>query len=184
MKNILFFGDSLTAGYGLQNASLESFPSLIEKQIREACFGYKIINAGVSGETSRGGLDRIDLLLHIPIDVFVLELGANDIIRGINPSETEKNLQHIIEKVKNKNPNVVLVLLGMEIPAFLGGNLGADFRKVFRSVANKNQMHFLPFLLDGVAGLPHLNLQDGLHPSAEGYKLIAKNVWKLLKEFL
>lgn len=184
MKNILFFGDSLTAGYGLQNASLESFPSLIDKRIKDACFGYKVINAGVSGETSRGGLDRIDFLLHIPIDVFILELGANDLIRGINPSETERNLQFIIEKVKNKNPEAILVLLGMEIPAFIGGTLATDFKKVFRSVANKYKMNFLPFLLDGVAGIPHLNLRDGLHPSAKGYELIAENVWKLLKSFL
>lgn len=184
MKNILFFGDSLTAGYGLQNPSLESFPSLVEKELREACFGYKVINAGISGETTKGGLDRIDLLLHQPIDVFVLELGANDLLRGINPNHTLKNLQAIIDKVKFKNPSVRLVLLGMELPLFIPGNVAAEFRGVFRKVAENNEMDFLPFLLDGVVGIQKLNLKDGLHPSAEGYKIIAKNVWKLLKTFL
>lgn len=184
MKNILFFGDSLTAGYGLLNPSIESFPALIEKKIREACFGYKVINAGISGETTKGGLERIDLLIHQPIDVFVLELGANDLLRGINPNHTRKNLQTIIDKVKQKNPAVRLVLLGMELPAYIAGSLALEFRGVFRKVAEDNQMDFLPFLLDGVAGISHLNLKDGLHPSAEGYKIIAENVWKLLKTFL
>ncbi len=184
MKNILFFGNSLTAGYGLFNPSLESFPALIEKKLREACFGYKVINAGISGETTKGGLDRIDLLLNQPIDVFVLELGANDLLRGINPNHTRKNLQAIINKVKQKNPNVRLVLLGMELPAYIAGNMALEFRGVFRKIAEDNQMDFLPFLLDGVAGIRHLNLNDGLHPSAEGYKIIADNVWNLLKTFL
>ncbi|HEX7367699.1 MAG TPA: arylesterase [Pelobium sp.] len=184
MKNILFFGDSLTAGYGLVNPQKDSFPALIEKKIREACFGYKVINAGVSGETSKGGLNRIVTKLNEPIDVFVLALGANDLLRGISPLQTKQNLQNIIEKVKHKNQNVKLVLLGMEFPDIFPFPQVSAFRNVFKDLATKNGMDFLPFLLEDVAGKPQLNLPDGLHPTAEGYKIIAENVWKMLKPTL
>lgn len=184
MKNILFFGDSLTAGYGLANPAKDSFPALIEKKIREACFGYKVINAGVSGETSQGGLSRISSKLNEPIDVFVLALGANDLLRGISPVQTTHNLQSIIDKVKLKNPEVHLVLLGMEFPDMFPFPQLRAFRNVFKDLATKNQMDFLPFLLKDVAGKPKLNLPDGLHPTAEGYKIIAENVWKMMKTFL
>lgn len=184
MKNILFFGDSLTAGYGLANPSKDSFPALIEKKIREACFGYKVINAGVSGETSQAGLNRISSKLNEPIAVFVLALGANDLLRGISPIQTSQNLQNIIDKVKHKNPKVHLVLLGMEFPEEFPFPQLKAFRSVFQELAIKNNMDFLPFLLKDVAGMPHLNLPDGLHPTAEGYKIIGENVWGLMKRFL
>nr|WP_294899970.1 arylesterase [uncultured Pedobacter sp.] len=184
MKNILFFGDSLTAGYGLANPSKDSFPALIEKKIRAACFGYKVINAGLSGETSQGGLNRISIVLNEPVDIFVLGLGANDLLRGINPVQTTQNLQSIIDQVKLKNPAVHLVLLGMEFPDIFPFPQLNAFRNVFRDLATKNKMDFLPFLLKDVAGIPRLNLADGLHPTAEGYKIIAENVWKLMEPFL
>jgi acyl-CoA thioesterase-1 len=175
LKNILFFGDSLTAGYGLLNVSLEALPALLP---------YHVINAGVSGETSAGGLARVDLLLHQQVDVFVLELGANDILRGIPPQTTAKNLQAIVDKVKARYPQAKLVLLGMELPAWIPGGFAAAFRAVFSQVARANQMAFVPFLLDGVAGVTHLNLRDGLHPTAAGYQIIADKVWPVIRPLL
>jgi acyl-CoA thioesterase-1 len=184
LKNILFFGDSLTAGYGLLNVSLESLPALIQGKIMQDKLAYHVINAGVSGETSAGGLARIDLLLNQPLDVFVLELGANDILRGIPPKTTANNLQAIINKVKGKYPNAKMVLLGMELPGWIPGAFVAAFRTVFSQVAKDNQMAFVPFLLEGVAGIAHLNLRDGLHPTAAGYKIIADKVWPTIRPLL
>ncbi len=184
MKNILFFGDSLSAGYGLVNPSLESFPALIERKLRDDFYGYKVINAGVSGDTTRGALTRLDLLLNYTIDVFVLELGANDFLRGINTKETAQNLQLIVNKVISKYPLAKLMLLGMEIPDFLAGGYAREFRAIFKDLAKANKMLLLPFLLDGVAGKLKYNMPDRLHPTAEGYKIIAENVWQLLKNIL
>lgn len=184
MKNILFFGDSLTAGYGLLNVSLESLPALIQAKIMAGKLPYHVINAGVSGETSAGGLARIDLLLNKPVDVFVLELGANDILRGIPPQTTANNLQAIVNKVKAKYPQVKMALLGMELPQWIPGAFAGTFRAVFKQVAQANHMAFVPFLLDGVAGVAHLNLRDGLHPTAAGYKIIANNVWPVIRSLL
>jgi acyl-CoA thioesterase-1 len=184
MRTILFFGDSLTAGYGLKNVSLESLPALLQEEIIRAGLDYKVINAGVSGETTAGGLGRVDLLLHQHIDVFVLELGANDMLRGISTIKTQENLQGIVTKVKKAYPGVKLLLLGMEIPLWVPGTLVASFRNLFRKIATDNQMALVPFLLDGIAGIPHLNLNDGIHPSAEGYRIISKQVWPVLKQLL
>jgi acyl-CoA thioesterase-1 len=184
LKNILFFGDSLTAGYGLLNVNLEALPALIQASIMTEKLPYYVINAGVSGETTAGGLERIDLLLNQPIDILVLELGANDILRGIPPQTTAKNLQLIVNKVKAKYPQAKMVLLGMELPAWIPGGFAAAFRAVFSQVAVTNQMSFVPFLLDGVAGLAHLNLRDGLHPTAEGYRIIASKVWPVIRQLL
>ncbi|RYE35818.1 MAG: arylesterase [Sphingobacteriaceae bacterium] len=181
-KNILFFGDSLTAGYGL--AENQAFPSLIQQKIDLHNLPYKVINAGLSGETSAGGKIRIINLLDQPVDVFVLELGINDILRGITAVETISNLQFIIDFVKIKQPNVKLVLLGMELPSFLTGYILAEFRMVFRNLADKNSMLFMPFLLHGVAGNRLLNLADGVHPNAKGYEIIAGNLWPILKNIL
>ena len=184
MKNILFFGDSLTAGYGLMNASLESLPALIQARVIAEKLPYHVINAGVSGDTTAGGLARIDLLLKQPVDIFVLELGANDILRGIPPQTTAHNLQAIVNKVKAKYPQAKLVLLGMELPGWIPGAFVASFRAVFAGVANANQMTFVPFLLNGVAGIAHLNLRDGLHPTATGYRIIADKIWPVIKPLL
>lgn len=184
MKNILFFGDSLTAGYGLLNVSLESLPALIQAKVLAEKLPYHVINAGVSGETSLGGLARIDLLLNKPIDVFILELGANDILRGIPPQATASNLQAIIDKVKMRYPQAKMALLGMELPQWIPGAFAGSFRAVFKQVAQNNQMAFVPFLLDGVAGIAHLNLRDGLHPTAAGYQIIANKVWPVIRPLL
>ncbi|MXV50166.1 arylesterase [Pedobacter sp. HMF7647] len=184
MKNILFFGDSLTAGYGLSNPSLESLPALLQSKINEQKLDYKIINAGVSGDTSAGGLNRVDLFLYQPVEIFILELGANDILRGIQPFVTESNLQKIIAKVTIKYPGAKLMLLGMDLPPFIGGGMVNAFRSMFKKVATDNRMEFIPFLLDGVLGIRHLNLQDGFHPSANGYKVIAEKVWPVLEKLL
>jgi len=184
LKNILFFGDSLTAGYGLLNVSLESLPALIQAKILADKLPYYVINAGVSGETSAGGLARIDLLLTKPVDVFVLELGANDILRGIPPQTTAANLQAIVNKVKARYPQAKLVLLGMELPQWIPGAFAGAFRAVFKQIAQANRMAFVPFLLDGVAGIAHLNLRDGLHPTAAGYQIIAGKVWPVIRLLL
>ncbi len=184
MNNILFFGDSLTAGYGLGNVNDESFPALIGQKIRFAGLDYNIINAGLSGDTSAGGLARLDYWLSQPIRVFILELGINDILRGIPPSRTLINLQSIIDKVRAKYPDVKLALTGMEIPSFIPGAFAAEFRSIFRRLAETNQMVFVPFFLEGVAGLAHLNMKDGLHPSAQGYRIIADKVWPVLEPLL
>lgn len=182
LKKILFFGDSLTAGYGLTEH--QAFPALIQQKINQQQLPYKIINAGLSGETSAGGKTRIVNLIDQPIDIFVLELGINDILRGITPAETAGNLQFIIDFVKIKQPAVKLVLLGMELPSFLTGHILTEFRMVFRHLADKNDMVFMPFLLHGVAGNRLLNLADGVHPNAKGYEIIAGNLWPILKAIL
>ncbi len=184
MNTILFFGNSLTAGYGLQNPSLESMPALIEKKLQDDFYGYKVVNAGISGDTTRSALNRIDLLLGYDITIFVLELGANDLLRGIPAKETAQNLQLIIDKVLKRHSKAKLMLLGMEIPEYIAGQYAKDFSMVFSTTAKNNNMHFMPFLLDVVAGVKEFNLNDGLHPSAKGYKVIAENVWKLLKPIL
>ncbi|RYY07793.1 MAG: arylesterase [Sphingobacteriaceae bacterium] len=182
LKQILFFGDSLTAGYGLPGH--QAFPALIQQKIDAQQLPYHVINAGLSGETSAGGKSRIVSVLNQPIDIFVLELGINDILRGITVAETLNNLQFIIELARVMHPNVKMVLLGMELPLFLTGNLLKDFRLVFRQLADKNNMVLMPFLLLGVAGNRLLNLPDGVHPNAKGYEIIAGNVWQVLKTVL
>jgi acyl-CoA thioesterase I len=181
-KNILFFGTSLTAGYGLDPS--EAYPELIQNRIDSLKLPYKVINAGLSGETSAAGKSRITWLLKQKIDVFVLELGANDGLRGIAVSETTKNLQAIIDTVKNKYPNVKMVLAGMQVPPNMGSTYANDFKEMFPKIAEKNNMVLIPFLLDKVGGVPSLNQPDGIHPTAEGDKILAENVWVKLKGVL
>lgn len=184
MNSILFFGDSLTAGYGLGNVADESFPSLIGQKIKAAGLPYTIINAGISGDTSSGGLARIDYWLSMPLKLFILELGINDLLRGTSPKTTMNNLQLIIDRVKTKYPQAKLALMGMEIPDFIPGTFASEFRSIFRKLADINQMVFVPFFLEGVAGQAHLNMTDGLHPSAVGYQIIADKVWLVIKPLL
>ena len=178
-KTILFFGNSLTAGYGLEPA--EAFPSLIQHKIDSLGLKYLSVNAGVSGETSSGGNGRIDWILKSPIDVFVLELGANDGLRGIPITETKKNLQAIIDKVKTKYPQAKLVLAGMQVPPNMGAKYSNEFRTMFVDLATQNNMSLIPFLLEGVGGVKSLNQQDGIHPNVEGAKIVADNVWQVLE---
>ena len=181
-KVILFFGDSLTAGYGLSPE--EAFPALIEKKCIENGTPCKTVNAGLSGETSAGGLSRIEWILRQPIDVFVLELGANDGLRGLPLEQTKKNLQSIIDKVKAKNPNVKIVIAGMMVPPNMGPDYTSSFRKIFPELAKKNSATLIPFLLEDVAGLEELNLEDGIHPNQEGHRIVADNVYKILSPLL
>jgi acyl-CoA thioesterase-1 len=179
-KTIVFFGDSLTAGYGLPQLS-QSFPSLIQDKINSLHLDYKTVNAGNSGETSSGGLSRIDWVLRQHVDVFVLELGANDGLRGIPVVNTQKNLQAIIDKVKTKYPAVKLVLLGMQVPPNLGKTYTDAFKAMYPALAQKNNTALVPFLLKGVGGEPSLNQGDGIHPNEAGEKIVAENVWAVLK---
>ena len=181
-KVILFFGDSLTAGYGLSPE--EAFPALVEKNCIKNGTPCKAVNAGLSGETSAGGLSRIDWILRQPIDVFVLELGANDGLRGLPLDQTKKNLQAIIDKVKTKYPNVKIVIAGMMVPPNLGPEYTTSFRKIFPELAKKNNATLIPFLLQDVAGHEKLNLDDGIHPNQEGHRIVANNVYQVLSPLL
>jgi acyl-CoA thioesterase I len=181
-KVILFFGDSLTAGYGLSPE--EAFPALAEKQLVKNGKNVKIVNAGLSGETSAGGLTRIDWVLRQPIDVFVLELGANDGLRGLPIDQTKKNLQAIIDKVKVKNPNVKVLITGMMVPPNMGNAYTTQFTAIFPELAKKNNATLMPFLLEGVAGDEKLNQADGIHPNIEGHKIVATNITKVLSPLL
>lgn len=178
-KTILFFGNSITAGYGLEPN--EAFPALIQDKIDSLHLPYKVINAGVSGETTSGGMGRIDWILRQPVDVFVLELGGNDGLRGIPLTVTKSNLQAIIDKVKTKYPSVKIVLAGMQIPPNLGQDYTSEFKKIYPALAEKNDVALIPFLLQGVGGDPKLNQDDGIHPNKTGEKIIAENVWNVLK---
>jgi acyl-CoA thioesterase I len=184
VRTVLFFGDSLTAGYGLDDPATEAYPSVIQEKIKAADLTYKVINAGNSGETSAGGLGRIDWILKQKIDVFVLELGANDGLRGVPVSDTRKNLQQIIDRVKAKYPDAKLVLTGMQVPPSMGKAYANDFKAMFPDLAEKNNMELVPFLLDKVGGMPKLNQADGIHPTKEGAKIVADNVWGVLKGVL
>ncbi len=181
-QNILFFGDSLTAGYGLQNPAMESYPALIGQKIAAAPLDYHIINAGLSGDTSAGGLSRLDYWLSRPISIFVLELGINDILRGIAPQTTRNNLQAIIDKTKTKYPAVKIVLMGMQLPAFLHSPFTEQFNAIYPGLAAANQMALIPYFLDGVAGMARLNQRDRIHPNADGYKVIAEKVWQVMQK--
>ena len=178
-KTILFFGNSLTAGYGLEPA--EAFPALIQHKIDSLGLEYTSVNAGVSGETSAGGNGRIEWILKSSVDVFVLELGANDGLRGIPITETKKNLQAIIDKVQTKYPQAKLVLAGMQVPPNMGAKYSNEFRTMFVDLATQNNMSLIPFLLEGVGGVKSLNQQDGIHPNVEGAKIVANNVWQVLE---
>lgn len=179
---ILFFGDSLTAGYGLSPE--EAFPTLVEKSLIEKGKPCKVVNAGLSGETSAGGLTRIDWVLRQPVDVFVLELGANDGLRGLPLEQTEKNLQAIIDKVKTKSPKTKIVIAGMLVPPNMGPDYTEKFKKIFPALAKKYNATLIPFLLQDVAGDAKLNQPDGIHPNVEGHKIVAKNIVKVIEPLL
>jgi acyl-CoA thioesterase I len=181
-KTILFFGDSITAGYGLDPE--DAFPAVIQQKVDSLGLSYRVINAGLSGETSAGGLRRVDWVLQQHVDVFVLELGGNDGLRGIDPASTKENLQGIIDKVNQTYPDVTIVLTGMEAPPNMGQNYTDRFRSIYDELADENGLLYLPFILEGVAGDPELNLPDGIHPTEEGHKILARNVWKVLEPLL
>ncbi len=182
IKTIVFYGDSLTAGYGLDES--EAFPSYIQEKIDSLNLNYEVVNAGLSGETTAGGKNRLDWVLKQDVDIFVLELGANDGLRGVPIEETRQNLQDIIDTVRMRNPNVQIILAGMQIPPNMGREYTTDFRNIFPALAEKNNVELIPFLLEGVAGDPALNQQDRIHPTAEGQRILAENVWEVLKPLI
>lgn len=181
-KTILFFGDSLTAGYGLSVE--EAFPALIEKELNKGATKVKAINAGLSGETTAGGLARIDWVLRQPIDIFVLELGANDGLRGLPLDQTRKNLQGIIDKVKAKYPKVKIVMTGMMVPPNMGTKYSNEFKVIYPELAKKNNATLMPFLLEGVAGDEKLNQADGIHPTAKGHEIVARKLGDILAKII
>ncbi len=181
-KTILFFGDSITAGYGLDEE--QAFPAFIQEKLDENSLRYRVVNAGLSGETSAGGLRRVDWVLQQHVDIFILELGGNDGLRGIDPANTKQNLQGIMNRVKERYPEATIVLTGMESPPNMGSDYTDAFRSIFSDLAQANDVVFMPFILEGVAGNPELNLPDGIHPTEEGHRIIADNLWEILRGIL
>jgi len=178
---IVFFGNSLSAGYGLEDPENQSFPGIIRKKLKSAHLEFAVINAGLSGETTAGGKNRIDWILKQPVSIFILELGGNDGLRGIPTEETRKNLQAIIDAVKANYPEAKIVLAGMEAPPNMGDDYTSAFREIYPALAEKNKIALIPFLLQNVGGEVDLNQSDGIHPNVEGAKIVAENVWSILK---
>jgi len=182
-KIILFFGDSLTAGFGLDDVN-DAFPAIIQTNIDSLSLGYTVINSGLSGETTAGGKNRINWVLNQKVDVFILELGANDGLRGVPLKETRKNLQIIIDAVLEKNASTKIILAGMQLPPNMGQDYITEFKTIFPELAKKNDLYLIPFLLKDVGGIPTLNQADGIHPTVEGQKILANNVWTILEPIL
>jgi acyl-CoA thioesterase I len=183
-RTILFFGDSLTEGYGLEDPDTQSYPAQVQGRIDAAHLPWHVVNAGLSGETTAGGLRRIDWVLRQPVDVFVLELGANDGLRGTAPAVTRANLQAIIDHVHARYPRAPIVLAGMKMPPSMGDDYSAAFDAIFPDLAMKNGILLIPFLLEGVAAVPELNQGDSIHPTATGAALVAAGVWKVIEPLL
>jgi acyl-CoA thioesterase-1 len=181
-KIILFLGDSITAGYGLEPS--HAYPALIQARIDAKRWKFKAVNAGQSGDTSAGGLNRLNWLLKNRIDVLVLELGANDGLRGLPVETTKKNLQAIIDGTKAKYPEAKVILAGMKVPPNMGKDYGKRFEAIFPALAKSNKAALIPFVLEGVGGVRELNLPDGIHPTAKGQEIVANNVWKVLEPVL
>ncbi len=181
-KKILFFGDSLTAGYGLEVN--QAFPTLIQQKIDSLGLDYTVVNAGLSGETTASGKNRLEWVLEDGIDIIIIELGANDGLRGIPLTETESNLQSMVDAVQSKLPEAKIILAGMKIPPNMGPEYTSQFENIFPELASSENIKLIPFLLENVAGIPELNQGDGIHPTVDGQKLVAKNVWEVLGPML
>jgi len=179
---VLLFGDSLTAAYGL--APEQGFAGQIQEKAERLSPVVHTLVAGVSGETTAGGVRRIGWLLRREVDVMVLALGGNDGLRGIDPESTRENLQSIIDRVRAANPRARVIVAGMEAPPNMGTDYTSRFRRIFAEVAAANDAALIPFLLEGVAAEPELNLLDGIHPNVEGHKIVAENVWHVLRPIL
>lgn len=177
--SVLFVGTSLTAGYGLPTE--ESFPARIQEKIDSVGLGFRVVNAGVSGETSAGALRRTPWLLRQPFEVLVLETGSNDMLRGADLDSTRANIESIVERVRRDRPEATIILVGMMAPPNLGAEYTAHFAAIFTELADRYELPLVPFLLDGVGGVPEMNLADGIHPNAEGQRLVADNVWPILE---
>ena len=181
-KRLLFFGNSLTAGLGVEPE--QAFAGLIGQKIDSLKLPYEVVNAGLSGETTAGGRSRVGWILRQPVDIFVLELGANDGLRGIPLASTRQNLQGIVDTVRRRSPGAQIVLAGMQIPPNMGQAYSADFKAVFQEIAAKNHLVLIPFLLEGVGGHPDLNQADGIHPTPAGHRIVARTVWDVLRPLL
>ena len=182
-QTVLFFGNSLTAGLGVEPE--EAFAGLIGAKIDSLGLPYKVVNAGLSGETTAGGRSRLGWVLRRqPVAVFVLELGGNDGLRGLPLSSTRQNLQAIIDTVRQRSPTTKIVLAGMQIPPNMGPDYTAQFKKLYGELAQKNQLTLIPFLLQGVGGVPTLNQPDGIHPTPAGHRIVARTVWATLGPLL
>ncbi|MEW6156684.1 MAG: arylesterase [Verrucomicrobiota bacterium] len=181
-KTIVVLGDSIAAGFGLEPD--EAFPALLQQKIEASKLPFHVINAGLSGDTTAGGLRRIDWLLRRKIDVLLIELGGNDGLRGISATETRKNLEAIIERARKKYPEIKIVLGGMQMPPNMGEEYTAEYKKIFPEVAKARKTELIPFVLEGVGGSVELNQPDRIHPTAAGQKIIADNVWKILEPLL
>ncbi|MDF9796147.1 acyl-CoA thioesterase-1 [Catalinimonas alkaloidigena] len=180
-KVILFFGNSLTAGYGLEPE--QAFPALIQKKLDSLNLDYQVVNAGLSGETTASGDSRLEWVLERQdIDIFVLELGANDGLRGIPTEETNRNLRSMIAKVKEANADAKIILAGMMVPPNMGPEYSNRFQKLYPAIAEEENVMLIPFLLQNVAGETELNQGDGIHPTAEGQEIVANNVWQVMKD--
>lgn len=177
---IVAFGDSLTAGYGLTEE--QSFPALLQDKLDEKGHRYRVINAGVSGDTSAGGARRIDWALQENVKFLILELGGNDGLRGQPVSEMKKNLAQVIERAQSRG--VIVILAGMEAPPNMGEEYTKAFRQAFSDLASQYKVAFIPFVLDGVGGRVEFNQPDGIHPNAEGEKIMTENVWRVLEPLL
>jgi acyl-CoA thioesterase-1 len=182
VPTVVFLGTSLTGGLGLDPG--QAYPAIVQRMIDSAGWSFQVVNAGVSGETSAGGLRRLDWLLRRPLAVLVVELGANDGLRGLSVAEMMRNLQAIVDRTRATYPDARIVLAGMEAPPNMGRQYTEMFRRAFRDVARANGLPLVPFLLDGVGGVPELNQSDGIHPTAEGHEIIARNVWATLEPVL
>ena len=178
-KSVLVFGDSLSDGFMLQRS--EAYPALLAKKLQAAGLNFQVTNASAAGGTTQGGLERLPPHLKRTIDIFILELGINDAFRGLPVDQIEHNLQLIVDKVKARNPNVRIVIAGMQLPNYTADDYVSAFGKMFPDLATKNNAGLVPYLLQGVAGDPSLNLSDGIHPNAAGQKILAENVWRVLE---
>ena len=181
-KRIVVLGDSITAGYGLDPQ--EAYPALLQKKIDAAGLPYTVTNAGVSGDTTAGGLRRVNWALGQGGDVLVVALGGNDGLRGISPKQTEENLSGIIDKAREKQPAVKVIIAGMQMPDNMGAEFTAQFKELFPKVAKEKNASLVPFLLEGVGGIESLNQADRIHPTPEGQEKVADNVWKVLEAVL
>jgi acyl-CoA thioesterase I len=181
-KSIIYFGNSLTAAYNLSPE--QGFVALIQRKIDSLGLDYSSVNAGLSGETTADGKNRVDWVLQQHVDIFVLELGGNDALRGLPVDASLKNLQAILDLVKAKYPDCHLVVAGMMAPPNLGSTYTRAFQNMYPTLAKNNKATLIPFLLEGVGGVPELNLEDGIHPNVAGQKIVAENVWKVLKGLL
>jgi acyl-CoA thioesterase-1 len=178
-KIILFYGNSLTAGYGID--ADDAFPGLTQTRIDSLGLDYKVINGGLSGETTAGGLSRLDWFLEDKPEIFILELGGNDGLRGIAITETKSNLLAMVDKVRAKFPETKIILAGMQIPPNMGQEYSNEFKEIFPAVAKEKNIALIPFLLQSVGGIPELNLPDGIHPTEEGHQIVFETIWPYIQ---